>query len=185
MTKMTTTALLLASIFCSAAHANSHNFTMTSPQIKANQTMPAEQIFSGFGCQGGNLSPELNWQNPPVGTKSFAVSVYDPAAPTGSGWWHWMVFNIPTDITRLPSGITEAGHNLPHGAVQARNDFGLSAYGGACPPVGDAAHPYIFTVYALSVDKLPLDSNTPPAMVGYMINSNLLGKATFTSYYQR
>lgn len=182
MKKITATVLLICA-FCSSASANS--FTLTSPQLEPNHPLPAEQVFSGFGCHGGNISPELSWKNPPAGTKSFAVSVYDPVAPTGSGWWHWMVFNIPADTTHLVKNISEGGQNLPNGAVQARNDFGLSSYGGACPPEGDAAHPYIFTIYALSINKLPLNGSTPSAMVGYMINSNLLAKTTLTIHYQR
>ncbi|MDR0805405.1 MAG: YbhB/YbcL family Raf kinase inhibitor-like protein [Enterobacteriaceae bacterium] len=182
MKKIIVSAMLLASSVCSVSAAE---FTVTSPQIKQGQSLANEQLYAGFGCSGGNVSPELNWQNPPAGTKSFAVSVYDPAAPTGSGWWHWMVFNIPAQTNQLAKGISASGQRLPAGAIQARTDFGQSAYGGACPPQGDKAHPYIFTVYALSSDNIPLDSNAPSAMVGFMIHNNLLAKTSITAYSQR
>lgn len=177
--------MMIILLFASICSAHASEFTLTSPQFKHNSTLPEEQVYAGFGCSGGNISPELNWQNAPKGTKSFAVSVYDPAAPTGSGWWHWMVFNIPADTQKLTKGISASGQNLPANAVQARTDYGESAYGGACPPEGDKAHPYIFTVYALNTEHIPLDSKAPPAMVGYMINSHLLAKASITAYYQR
>ena len=119
----------------------------------------------------------------PAGTKSYAVTLYDPDAPTGSGWWHWSVFNVPASTTSLPGGATAS--TLPAGAMQGRNDYGDSAYGGACPPPGDKAHRYQITVWALSVDKLPLDQQASGAMLGYMLNANALGKAQLTGLYGR
>ncbi|AKJ40801.1 YbhB/YbcL family Raf kinase inhibitor-like protein [Pragia fontium] len=182
MKSITTTALLLV---LSVFNVNAAEFAVTSPQFKSGQTLHNEQVYGDFGCHGGNLSPELNWENPPAGTKSFAVSVYDPAAPTGSGWWHWMVFNIPAQTNQLIKGISASNQTLPSGAIQASNDFGQTNYGGPCPPEGDKPHPYIFTVYALSTDHIPLDGNSSSAMVGYMIHQNLLAKTSITAYYQR
>ncbi|WP_300753752.1 YbhB/YbcL family Raf kinase inhibitor-like protein [Janthinobacterium sp.] len=145
--------------------------------------MGSAQVYEGFGCSGGNLAPQLAWKNVPAGTKSFAVTVYDPDAPTGSGWWHWSVFNLPAATSSLPHGATAA--TLPAGAVQGRNDYGNNAFGGACPPAGDKPHRYQITVWALKVDKLPLDQQASAAMLGYMLNANALGKARITPVYGR
>lgn len=109
---------------------------------------------------------------------------YDPDAPTGSGWWHWTAFNLPPDVSEIATGASGEG-KLPRGAVQGRTDFGESGYGGACPPVGHGLHRYQFTVYALSVDKLPLDENAPAAMVGYFVRANALEQASIEVTYQR
>ncbi|MCB1382784.1 MAG: YbhB/YbcL family Raf kinase inhibitor-like protein [Notoacmeibacter sp.] len=144
----------------------------------------AKQVFNGFGCTGGNASPELHWSGAPEGTKSFAVMVHDPDAPTGSGWWHWSVFNIPPSVTALAADAG-SGKGLPEGAVQGRTDFGQSAYGGACPPQGDKPHRYVFTVYALKLDAIPLDKEAPAAMVSYFARANALDSATLTATYGR
>ncbi|MFA7240933.1 MAG: YbhB/YbcL family Raf kinase inhibitor-like protein [Sulfuricellaceae bacterium] len=166
--------------------ASADGFSLTSPEIKANARLAAEQVFNGFGCEGGNISPELAWQGAPKDAKSFAVTLYDPDAPTGSGWWHWVVFNLPADTAGLKkgAGVPKAGLT-PVGAVQGRTDFGQPGYGGPCPPVGHGAHRYIFTVYALKIDKLPLDENSPAAMVGYYLHQNTLGKAVLMGGYSR
>lgn len=170
-----------------AAHAvYAANFEVTSPQIKAGGRVGEEQVFNSFGCQGGNVSPALQWSGAPKGTKSFAVTVYDPDAPTGSGWWHWVVFNIPADATSLAKNAGDPAVNLtPAGSVQSRTDYGKPGYGGACPPVGDKAHRYEFTVYALKIDKLPLDESSPAAMVGFYIHQNLIQKAVLKAQYSR
>ena len=160
------------------------NFHVTSPQVKAGGTLGDAQVFNGFGCKGGNVSPALNWTGAPEGTKSFAVTVYDPDAPTGSGWWHWTVFNISATAKGLPEGAG-SGKGLPAGAGQGRNDFGSAGFGGACPPVGDKPHRFIFTVWALKTDKLDLDDKASGALVGYMLNANKLGKAVLTAKYGR
>ncbi len=113
-------------------------FGVTSRDISGEKRLAQQQVFEGFGCHGGNISPQLAWKNPPAGTKSFAVTVYDPDAPTGSGWWHWTVANIPAKIMTLPADAGNPnGEKLPAGVVQGRNDFGYSGFGGACPPEGD------------------------------------------------
>ena len=168
-----------------AAHA-AGTFTLSSAEIKPNATVAEAQVFKGFGCAGGNVSPSLAWKNAPAGTKSFALTVYDPDAPTGSGWWHWVMFNIPADVDALPAGAGDpAGGKAPRGAVQSRTDFGKPGYGGPCPPQGDRPHRYIFTVYALKVDHIDADENAAGALVGYMINANRIGNASFTAKYGR
>ena len=167
-----------------AGSVYAQQFTLKSDDLEGQLT--ASQVFSGFGCSGENISPALKWMNAPAGTKSFAVTVYDPDAPTGSGWWHWVIFNIPATITELKSDAGRIEKNLaPKGSVQSVTDFGKPGFGGACPPPGDNAHRYIFTVYALNVSKLDLDEKTPPAMVGFMLNGNTIAKASLISYYGR
>jgi Raf kinase inhibitor-like YbhB/YbcL family protein len=169
---------------CAALAAG--GFSLQSPQVKANSTIAEQHAFKGFGCAGGNVSPALSWSGAPAGTKSFAITVYDPDAPTGSGWWHWIMFNIPADVTSLPAGIgNPASGQTPKGAVQSKTDFGKPGYGGPCPPLGDKAHRYVFTVYALKVDKIDADENSSGALVGYMLNATKLDKATFTATYGR
>ena len=159
-------------------------FTLQSSDFGGQLSM--QQVFNGFGCSGENVSPALAWTDAPKGTKSFAVTVYDPDAPTGSGWWHWIVFNIPASATSLPTGAGNPGKGLmPKGAVQSTTSYGKGGFGGACPPVGDKAHRYIFTVYALDVDSLPLDASATPALVGYMLNQHAIAKASLISYYGR
>ena len=161
-------------------------FTVTSPQVKPGGRMAVEQVFNGFGCEGGNVSPALQWQGAPRDTKSFAITLYDPDAPTGSGWWHWVVFNIPADVNSLAKNAGNPQATLvPSGSIQGRTDFGQPGYGGPCPPAGDKRHRYQFTVYALKTDKLPLDENAPAAMVGFYLQQNLIRKTVLTGYYSR
>lgn len=161
-------------------------FTLTSPDIRDGGTISMAQVFNGFGCKGQDISPALHWSGAPAGTQSFAVTIYDPDAPTGSGWWHWVVFNIPANVTGLPAGAGDAhAHTLPAGAVQARSDFGFSNYGGPCPPVGDAPHHYHVTVYALKVAKLPLDAAASGAMAGFYLHFNTLAEAHLVGLYGR
>jgi len=161
-------------------------FTLESPDVSPEQPIAYKHVFKGFGCEGDNVSPMLVWKNAPKEAKSFAVTVYDPDAPTGSGWWHWVVFNLPADTASLAQGVGDpTAGKLPKGAVQSRTDFGKTGWGGPCPPQGDKPHRYIFTVHALKTDKLDLDENTPAAMVGFMLNDNSLAKASFTAKYGR
>jgi Raf kinase inhibitor-like YbhB/YbcL family protein len=161
-------------------------FTLESAQVKPGAKIADAHVFKGFGCEGGNVSPSLKWSNAPAGTKSYAITVYDPDAPTGSGWWHWLMFNIPATVTSLPEGAGDtAAGKAPPGAVQSRTDFGKPGYGGPCPPKGDKPHRYIFTVFALKVDKIDADADASGALVGFMLNANKLGKAGFTATYGR
>lgn len=178
--------LLMIALLSAPALAYAGKFTLSSPDLKPGARIPDKQVFKGFGCEGGNVSPALEWRNAPKGTRSFALTVYDPDAPTGSGWWHWVVFNIPADVRGIASGAgTPQGDGLPTGSVQGRTDFGTTGYGGPCPPVGHGTHHYIFTLYALKTESLDLDASATAALVGYMINANKLGKASFTSIYSR
>ncbi len=162
------------------------DFQFSSPTIKPESTLGADQVFNSFGCTGNNISPELVWANAPAGTKSFALTVYDPDAPTGSGWWHWVVYNLPATTTKLSAGAgTADGKKLPVGSLQGRTDFGAPGFGGACPPVGDKPHRYIFTLHALKTDKIEVPADATAAWVGYMINVNRIGQASFTAYYGR
>lgn len=183
MNKPLFATLLLSASF--AAHAE--QFSLSSPEIKPGATIKNEQVFNGFGCTGGNISPTLEWKNAPKGAKSFALLVHDPDAPTGgSGWWHWVVINIPADSSKLDSGAgTADGSKLPKGASQINTDFGSSGWGGPCPPVGHKVHHYNFTLHALKVEKLELPANATAALAGYMINANSIGKTTLTGMYGR
>jgi Raf kinase inhibitor-like YbhB/YbcL family protein len=179
--------VLCISLLASASWwAHAADFTLTSASIEPEGTLTHDQVFDGFGCTGKNISPSLAWKNPPKGTKSYAITVYDPDAPTGSGWWHWVVYNLPSSTVELPAGAgTQDGKGLPDGARQGRTDFGVNAFGGACPPEGHKAHRYIFTVHALSTEALDVPSDATAALIGYQINANSLGKASFTAYYGR
>ena len=144
------------------------------------------KVFSGLGCSGKNISPSLKWTTPSKNAKSFALTVYDPDAPTGSGWWHWVLFNIPAEINELKADAGNPSKGLaPKGSIQSVTDFGTPGFGGACPPVGDKPHQYIFTVYALDVAKLDLDEKTSPAMVGFFLNQHVIAKASLIAYYRR
>jgi Raf kinase inhibitor-like YbhB/YbcL family protein len=157
-----------------------------SSDIPKKSNMKDAQVFSGFGCTGQNISPALEWKNPPAAAKSFALMVHDPDAPTGSGWWHWIVYNIPVQVTSLPVNAGKAdGSLLPQGVVQSNTDFGTPGYGGPCPPKGDKPHRYVFTVFALNIEKLDLPPSASGALVGYMVRQNAIGKASLTGYYGR
>lgn len=178
-------AFVLAVVSLSG-NAAADNFSVTSNEIQQGNPLTEKQVFNGFGCNGGNQSPQLQWTNAPAGTRSFAVTAYDPDAPTGSGWWHWVVFNIPATVTALPANAgAPASTLLPGGAIQSRTDFGGPGYGGACPPVGHGVHHYRFTVHALKVEKLDLAADASAAMVGFILNSQSLGSATLEATYQR
>ncbi|CAK9884935.1 MAG: hypothetical protein XXXJIFNMEKO3_01327 [Candidatus Erwinia impunctatus] len=161
-------------------------FTVKSSEISAKNPLSNKQVFKGFGCEGENVSPELSWTGAPEGTKSYAVTAFDPDAPTGSGWWHWTVVNIPVNTTTLASGAGAAqSTTLPAGAVQGRNDFGYAGFGGACPPAGDKPHRYQFRVWALKVESLPLDAQSSGALVGFMLHANSIGYSELTVKYGR
>lgn len=181
---MNRTALLFSVfiLLVSFGTAQAQDFSLTSNDIKEGGHLSNDHVFKGFGCEGANLSPQLSWSNAPEGTKSFAVTVYDPDAPTGSGWWHWNVVNIPASVSSLPKGAT--AENLPQGAVQIRNDYGVVGFGGACPPPAEV-HRYHFTVHALGVEKLELPENPSNALTGFMINANSLASDTITAVYTR
>ncbi len=175
--------LRLAFALCLVAGPALAEMTLTSPDFADGGPLPAAQVFNAMGCTGGNLSPALNWSGAPEGTKSFVLTAYDPDAPTGSGWWHWTVANIPADVTGLPAGASATA--LPEGAVEGRTDFGAPGFGGACPPEGAAPHRYVFTVYAMPEATLPLDGNASGAMFGFYANAMALEHAVLTATYGR
>ncbi|RED49946.1 YbhB/YbcL family Raf kinase inhibitor-like protein [Aestuariispira insulae] len=179
--KTATTFFAALSLSLAANAAQADDFNLTSPDIKEGIPLADIHVFKGFGCEGGNVSPALSWTNPPAGTKSFVITAYDPDAPTGSGWWHWLAFNIPADTRAVDQG---ASGQMPEGTVESVTDFGKTGFGGACPPKGEM-HRYQFTIHALGVEKLDLGSDTNAAVVGYMTNANSLGKATITVPYTR
>jgi Raf kinase inhibitor-like YbhB/YbcL family protein len=183
MTRMLLTAAVLA---LAATGAQAAGFKLESPDIKPNGMLDKKFEANVFGCGGENKSPALKWSGVPKDTKSFAVTVYDPDAPTGSGWWHWSVINIPGNVTELkPDAGNVSNANLPAGARQVRIDYGVAAWGGACPPPGDKPHRYVFTVHALKTDKLDIPPDATAALAGFMINANSLAKASFTARYGR
>jgi hypothetical protein len=157
-------------------------FRLFSEDFKDGDSLPEAQVFNGMGHRGGNLSPQLAWADVPAGTRSFVVTLYDPDAPTGSGWWHWVVANLPAACSVLARGCGSGQGGLPRGAVQTRTDFGSSGYGGAAPPPG-APHRYIFTVHALKVDQIDVNESSSGAMVGFLVHMHSLGHASLTARY--
>ena len=174
-------SLLLVVLMSSAALAG--DFSVSTRSLGADGVVHATNIFDG--CGGENLSPELEWRGAPAGTKSFAVTIYDPDAPTGSGWWHWTLFNLPPSVSQLAEGASLNSAKLPQGAVEGMNDFGKPGYGGPCPPAGDKPHRYVMTVYALKVARLDLGPTASGAMVGFHIRQNMLASASVTGIYGR
>lgn len=158
-------------------------FTLTSSDIAQGKSLSKDHVFQGFGCDGQNISPQLSWKNAPEGTKAFAVFAYDPDAPTGSGWWHWQIVNIPSTVDTLPRGIGKSSNKTVLGATQYPNDYGIIGFGGACPPKGHGPHRYQFTVHALSTE-LDLPENPTSAIVGYMVNANTIETATIEALYE-
>jgi Raf kinase inhibitor-like YbhB/YbcL family protein len=167
--------LMAAAVSC----LHSQNFTLKSTEVQGQATQ--KQFFNGMGCKGENISPQLSWENPPEGTQYYAITMYDKDAPTGSGFWHWVVFNIPANVKELRSNAGDISKGLmPADAVQGMTDFGKPGYGGPCPPAGPS-HQYLITVYALK-GKIELDKNAMPAVVGFYLNANMLARASLVMY---
>ena len=163
--------------------------TLTSSSLNDGDYIVADHILSetyGFGCAGGNQSPQCSWSGAPEETKSYALTCFDPDAPTGSGFWHWVVVNIPADVQSLALNAGDASAGLmPAGALQTRTDFGAPGYGGPCPPEGDHPHRYLFTLHAVGIDALPVEADTSAAVVGFMLHFNTLEKAALMGLYKR
>ena len=177
--------VLGAGLLAAPALAKPPGLRFWSPGIKG-PNLGMDQVFNGMGCTGKNNAPELRWSGAPAGTKSFAITVFDPDAPTGSGWWHWVVYNIPASAAAIPARAGAAnGAGLPAGSVQGVTDFGAPGFGGACPPKGDKPHRYVFTLYALKIAKLDVPPTATAAMVGFNLHANSIAKAMFTEYYGR
>lgn len=176
--------LLLTISFTMNLTAQNGTFTLTSNDLGGQFSL--KQVYDQYNCGGQNMSPQLMWKNAPAGTKSFAVTMYDPDAPTGSGWWHWLIFNIPVHINELPAGAGNPDNAvLPSSVIQSLNDYGTYGYGGPCPPKGDKPHRYIITVYALKVAKIDLNKDSRPATIGFYLNRFAIAKSSIMAYYQR
>ncbi len=164
-------------------------FTVNSTDFSDGDHLPVDHLLSepfGFGCSGANRSPALSWSGAPDETRSFALTCYDPDAPTGSGFWHWILLNLPADTTELAAGAgNETGMRLPDGALHVVNDFGTIGYGGPCPPPGHGPHRYQFTVHALSVEALPVDRTTPQAVTRFQLHAHTIATTSITGRCER
>jgi Raf kinase inhibitor-like YbhB/YbcL family protein len=170
----------------SASTAFAQNMKLTSGEVAEGSTIKDAQVANTFGCKGGNASPSLSWSGAPSDTKSFAITVYDPDAPTGSGFWHWVLFDIPGDVTELPSGAGSGDMvGLPAGAVHARNDYGTRDFGGAAPPPGDPLHRYVFAVHAVDAEKLGADGDASPAFVGFNLTFHVMARGLMVATFSR
>ncbi len=177
---MTRIMLFLSSLLL-CSHTLAAGFTLDSEHFGGQ--LGKDQVFNSFGCSGNNISPALQWRDAPAGTKSFAITLYDPDAPTGSGWWHWVVFNISASVNHLGAGASLKA--MPKGAVESETSYGKPGFGGACPPAGDKPHRYILTVYALDIAKLDQDSTARPELIGFFLNRHALARASVMAYYGR
>jgi Raf kinase inhibitor-like YbhB/YbcL family protein len=152
-------------------------FYLESDTVKNEEMLPKAHAFNGFGCDGKNETPKITWKNAPKEAKSFALTVFDPDAPTRSGWWHWVVINIPSNVF--------SSESIPATALTIRNDYGNKKFDGACPPIGDKKHRYIFTVFTLKIEKIDIPEDSSPALASFMINQNIIEKGEIIAYYQR
>ncbi|MBM5781812.1 MAG: YbhB/YbcL family Raf kinase inhibitor-like protein [Pelagibacterales bacterium] len=185
MKKIFSVSLFVLAIYSTNAFSSSV-FSASSEEIKMGTKITNKYVFNGFGCSGKNISPEISWKNAPEGTKSFAITVYDPDAPTGSGWWHYLAVNIPVNYNSLPSNFGKKNSfKTTDNILQIRNDFGIRNFGGPCPPQGDKPHRYIWTIHALSVEKLEISEDATAALAGFMINANSIAKANLEAFYSR
>jgi Raf kinase inhibitor-like YbhB/YbcL family protein len=180
-------ATLQVAIGTTASFAASSHFVLTAADPQLAVSVPVIYTAKAFGCTGGNMSPELRWAGAPAGTLSFVVTLFDKdERSTPSGWWHWVLYDLPSNVQSLPKGAgAEHSSVLPAGALQGRTDLGEDAYHGPCPAKGDPPHRYVFTVYALNVAKLPVPADSSGAMVTSIVQEHLLGKAVFVAHYGR
>jgi Raf kinase inhibitor-like YbhB/YbcL family protein len=173
--------LIFTSLLMLATNVAAEGFYLSSTDVQGQ--IGNDQVFNSFGCTGKNISPQLHWQGAPKGTKSFAITAYDPDAPTGSGWWHWLVFNIDKSVDTIKTGASTKA--MPAGAVESITSYGSKGFGGACPPAGDKAHRYIFTAYALDIEKIDQPADARPELIGFFLNSHAIAKASIMAYFGR
>jgi hypothetical protein len=179
-------SLVLLSSALLASFALAADFKLTSVDVGQDKPLARDFVFNGYGCTGGNQSPALAWSGAPAGTRSYALMLFDPDAMQGKGFWHWLMIDIPSTATSLSRDAGRAdGSKAPAGAIQIKNDFRTLGYGGSCPPTSDEPHGYVYTLYALKVDKLDVAANSPPAALLATIEANSLGKATLGYHFGR
>jgi hypothetical protein len=160
------------------------SFQVDSDDVAHEEMMGENHVFDDWGMTGGNISPSLRWSGFPAETKSFAVTCYDPDAPTGSGFWHWIVLDIPAAVTELETNAAGTdGLGLPEGAFHVRNDYGVKDFGGAAPPQGDPPHRYVFAVHALDTDSLGVNDEISPAVAGFNLRFHTIGRAVLVPVY--
>ena len=176
--------LLAASAAAQTDAQTGESFSLESTTFGSNTTLALTQVYKGGDCNGGNLSPELHWKGAPSGTQSFAVTMFDPDARSGAGWWHWLLFDIDAKTTSLAVGAGDPS-KAPAGSASGKNSFGEAGYGGPCPPRGDKAHRYVFTVYALKVERLGVPEGAAPEAVKTALEANTLLSTTLQGQYER
>jgi Raf kinase inhibitor-like YbhB/YbcL family protein len=177
--------VFIASILV-ASLALAADFKLSSPEVGPDKPLSQTFVFNGYGCSGGNQSPAIAWSGAPSGTKSYALTLFDPDARQGKGFWHWLMVNIPATTTSLSrdAGKTD-GSKAPVGAVQTMNDFRTEGYGGSCPPISDEPHNYVYTVYALKVEKIDVSARAAPESVRATLETNSIGKANLEYHFGR
>ena len=160
------------------------SFDLRSDDVADGQMMSDPQVFDGFGMTGGNISPSLHWSGFPAETQSFAVTCFDPDAPTGSGFWHMLLIDVPASVTELATGAVSGDlSGLPAGSFCVRNDYGSKDFGGAAPPAGDPPHRYVFAVHAVDSEKLGIDSDVSPAVAGFNLRFHTIARAVMIPVY--
>lgn len=155
------------------------SFTVTSNDVSDGQPLKQDQVAAA-----GNTSPQLSWEGAPEGTKSWTVTCFDPDAPTPSGFWHWVLVDLPADVTSLDTGAGAEGAALPGSAFMCRNDGGSKAFMGAAPPEGDQVHRYFFVVHAVNQDSLGIDAETSNAVMSFNLAFKTAGRAILHGTYQ-
>ena len=159
------------------------SFTVTSDDVAHGELLSNNHVYNSFGMSGENISPQLSWSGFPAATRSFAVTIFDPDAPTGSGFWHWLVIDLPATVTSLPSGAGAGDLSLPEGAFHVRNDYMSKDFGGAAPPQGDPPHRYVIAVHAVDTGKLGIDSDVSPAVAGFNLRFHTIGRGLLIPVY--
>jgi len=169
---------LFSYLILSTTEADAKRFSLSSPELKKNTYFQQKYLWNKNGCKGENISPPLEWEYAPKNTESFALTVFDPDATSGSGWWHWVLINIPKTAKKISENASK-NKSIPHGSIEIRNDFGEISWGGPCPPPGETHH-YVFTIYALKTKGISVNEQSTPAQIGIELQKNMIKKASFT-----